>query len=92
MSENYEKTKPDGYWLLMAMEEGAEVIQAVSKVIRHGDEKSFELLDNELNDLMYVLRILEHKGYLEIPDIEDTIKYAETKKPHRKFKSILRGD
>jgi NTP pyrophosphatase (non-canonical NTP hydrolase) len=69
-------------WLLDKLqEEAAEVIQAVSKVRRFGDENkhpdrnttNHDDLVNELTDLLAVLAALEHTRYFDLTKQQQTI-------------------
>jgi hypothetical protein len=90
--ENYEKTKGADYWPIVAMEEAAEVIQGISKIVRFGaSEARQEDLQNEIQDLLYCLQMMEYYGALRLPSYEDAITRAETKRG-RNFTSVLRDE
>lgn len=89
--ENYEVTRGPEYWPIVAMEEAAEVIQAISKIMRFGNtEIRQDDLEDELKDLFYSLMMMEHHGYLKLPDGEESVRRAETKRG-RNFTSVLRS-
>jgi hypothetical protein len=89
MKENYEVTKDDKYWALLAMEEAAEVQQAISKILRFGlsAEKS-QALDMEVKDLMYSLHMLGWYMWFKMPNLPEILQHAQTKRG-RSFVSVL---
>ncbi len=53
--------------LIILAEECAEVIQAISKLQRFGldDAKNKKALEKEVGDILAMLTILDHNGYLD---------------------------
>jgi NTP pyrophosphatase (non-canonical NTP hydrolase) len=77
--------------LTILSEECAEVIQANSKLIRFGtyDEDNIAELEKEIADVIAVILILEHYGYVKMENIQEGIipKLQKLKK-YSKIKNI----
>lgn len=77
--------------LTILSEECAEVIQANSKLIRFGtyDEDNIAKLEKEIADVIAVILILEHYGYVKMENIQEGIipKLQKLKK-YSKIKNI----
>tara|TARA_B100000900_G_scaffold407167_1_gene419405 strand:+ start:32 stop:274 length:243 start_codon:yes stop_codon:yes gene_type:complete len=77
------KEKIDPYLLIVAMEECGELIQACSKVYRHGNKKQDKkLLSEEIGDVLAMISLLIEEGYVNL-DIAEKKKTAREKKHRR---------
>ena len=77
------KEKIDPYLLIVAMEECGELIQACSKVYRHGNKKQDKkLLSEEIGDVLAMISLLIEDGYVNL-DIAEKKKTAREKKHRR---------
>jgi len=77
------KEKIDPYLLIVAMEECGELIQACSKVYRHGNKKQDKkLLSEEIGDVLAMISLLIEEGYVNL-DIAEKKKVAREKKHRR---------
>ena len=77
------KEKIDPYLLIVAMEECGELIQACSKVYRHGNKKEDKkLLSEEIGDVLAMISLLIEEGYVNL-DIAENKKIAREKKHRR---------
>ena len=77
------KEKIDPYLLIVAMEECGELIQACSKVYRHGNKKQDKkVLSEEIGDVLAMISLLIEEGYVNL-DIAENKKIAREKKHRR---------
>ena len=77
------KEKIDPYLLIVAMEECGELIQACSKVYRHGNKKQDKkVLSEEIGDVLAMISLLIEEGYVNL-DIAEKKKTAREKKHRR---------
>ena len=77
------KEKIDPYLLIVAMEECGELIQACSKVYRHGNKKEDKkLLSEEIGDVLAMISLLIEEGYVNL-DVAEKKKIAREKKHRR---------
>jgi len=77
------KEKIDPYLLIVAMEECGELIQACSKVYRHGNRKEDKkLLSEEIGDVLAMISLLIEEGYVNL-DIAEKKKIARETKHRR---------
>ena len=77
------KEKIDPYLLIVAMEECGELIQACSKVYRHGNKKQDKkVLSEEIGDVLAMISLLIEEGYVNL-DIAEKKKVAREKKHRR---------
>tara|TARA_B100000809_G_scaffold242822_1_gene267255 strand:- start:1388 stop:1660 length:273 start_codon:yes stop_codon:yes gene_type:complete len=84
--------------LTILSEECAEVIQANSKLIRFGtyDEDNIAELEKEIADVIAVILILEHYGYVKMENIQQGIipklqklkKYSKIKNLNKIIKNL----
>ena len=66
------KEKIDPYLLIVAMEECGELIQACSKVYRHGNKKEDKkLLSEEIGDVLAMISLLIEEGYVNLDIAEN---------------------
>jgi NTP pyrophosphatase (non-canonical NTP hydrolase) len=65
---------------VLTMEECGELTQACSKVLRrNGDEKSLNDLMEEAGDVLCMLKLLSHLGYVTWEDLEERAKFKKLK-------------
>jgi len=77
------KEKIDPYLLIVAMEECGELIQACSKVYRHGNKKQDKkVLSEEIGDVLAMISLLIEEGYVNL-EIAEKKKVAREKKHRR---------
>ena len=77
------KEKIDPYLLIVAMEECGELIQACSKVYRHGNKKEDKvLLSEEIGGVLAMISLLIEEGYVNL-EIAEKKKVAREKKHRR---------
>lgn len=88
MKEKQTMNKVQEEILLILQEECAEVIQAISKVRRFGQENNMEQLEQEVADVLCMIDLAYQHGILE--KNEDRIKNRITVKQERlkKYSSI----
>jgi NTP pyrophosphatase (non-canonical NTP hydrolase) len=88
MKEKQTMNKVQEEILLILQEECAEVIQAISKVKRFGQENNIEQLEQEVADVLCMIDLAYQHGILE--KNEDRIKNRITVKQERlkKYSSI----
>jgi len=66
--------------LVLTMEECGELTQACSKVLRRGgDEKSISDLTDEAGDVLCMIELLVHLGYLRHIDLDERKKFKKLK-------------
>ena len=66
--------------LVITMEECGELTQACSKFLRrNGDEKSISDLIDEAGDVLCMIELLVHLGYLREIDLDERKKFKKLK-------------
>lgn len=77
--------KVDPYLLIVTMEECGELVQACSKVYRHGNKKADrKLLSEEVGDVLAMMNLLIEEGLVDISIVNKKRRRRERK--HRKKK------
>lgn len=82
--------------LLIAQEECAEVVQAISKLLRFGpnstwnDRSNQERLEEEIGDLMCMIELMEQRGIID----SEFVRRAKTAKYHKleKWSNIMENN
>ena len=78
--------------MVITMEECGELIQACSKILRHGNDKEksekwFNALEEEAGDVLCMLKLLEEKKIISWQNIENRVQYKREKL--KKWSNIL---
>ena len=78
--------------MVITMEECGELIQACSKILRHGNDKEksekwSNALEEEAGDVLCMLKLLEEKKIISWQNIENRVQYKREKL--KKWSNIL---
>ena len=78
------------YMTALAMEEFAEVIQAINKVRRYGkDENTLIPLNEEIADVLICIEQLKDLGLIDEEDIQEWIDKKQARQARRNFKAMM---